>query len=63
MKCLSPISPCSGQMVIKCQHTKNNTYVAAHKLPIFAQCNMCGFAPCPSEQPDMVKGMLEKYLD
>ncbi len=63
MKCKSNIGPCSGQMIIRCQHTKKKTFVAAHKLPIFAQCNMCGFAPLPKDQPSMVKEILEKYLE
>ena len=62
MKCKSSIGPCSGEMVHICEHTKKVTYVAAHKLPIFLQCNMCGFAFLPKDQPNEIKKYLEEFM-
>lgn len=62
MKCKSPISHCSGEMVMMCEHTKKETYVAAHKLPVFLQCNWCGFAFTPEEQPCKIKLFLEEFM-
>jgi len=51
---------CSGKMIIKCD--KNAVWVAAHSLPVFAQCDGCGFAPLPEEQPDVIFSLLKEYI-
>lgn len=54
---------CSGKMIIKSQHDKDDTWVAAHKLPVFAQCDECGHAPSPEDQPKIVSMLLQEYID
>lgn len=62
MKCENCFN-CSGKMVIKSQYDKNPTWVAAHKLPVFAQCDGCGVAPLPEEQPEIVSALLKEFLE
>ena len=62
MKCHNCFN-CSGKMVIKCQHDKNPTWVAAHSLPVFAQCDGCGHAPLPEDQPRIVSLLLQEYME
>jgi len=61
MNCINSWN-CSGQMVITCIHDKGDIYVAAHKLTTFAQCNSCGTAPLPQDQPEIVKHILNEQL-
>jgi hypothetical protein len=49
-------------MIIKCQHDKNETWVAAHELPVFAQCDGCGHAPLPKHQSGVVALLLKEFI-
>ena len=53
---------CSGKMVIKCHYEKNEIWVAAHILPMFAQCDGCGHAPLPKDQPQVISMLLQEYI-
>ncbi len=61
MKCNNSFN-CSGKMVIKCEHTKGSVWVAAHRLPFFAQCSECGWAPEPVQQPHVVKLVMDELV-
>ena len=61
MRCANCFN-CSGKMVIKCEHEKG-VWVGAHSLPVFAQCDMCGHAPSPRDQPEIVQRLLQECLE
>lgn len=61
MKCKNCFN-CNGRMVIRCQHDRHRTYVAAHDLPVFAQCSECGYAPGPVDQPHIVALLLVEFI-
>lgn len=58
-KCCNPIGPCSGHMQAFAHDpdcpiwyhrtctcwAKEEVWVAAHNMPVFAQCDECGYAP------------------
>lgn len=52
---------CSGKMIVK--HDKNAVWVAAHLLPAWAQCDECGFAPLPEDQPQVMALLLQEFID